>query len=76
MLIFLNVKIYLHILLISYRDHTFDHHLRRTTKSKMKEGTISKDRTAVEKGTLGVRWERARINQSKILQTDRMGIDI
>ena len=32
------------------------------------------DRNAIEKGTLGVRYEKARRNDSKLLVSDRMGI--
>ncbi|KAH3896650.1 hypothetical protein DPMN_020828 [Dreissena polymorpha] len=39
------------------------------------EETVSRDRNAIQKGTRGVRWERARRNDSKLLPTIRMRID-
>ena len=37
-------------------------------------GTVSVKRNVVLKGSLGVRWEKARVNESKMLPTKRMGI--
>lgn len=46
-------------------DHPFDLEVRKHLKGKLKEATVSTNRTAIEKGTLGVRWEMARlINQN------------
>ena len=59
---------------IFYRDHFFDSDERRRTKGKAKEGFVSTGRNAVLKGTLGVRWEKARINQSKMRVDRRMGL--
>jgi hypothetical protein len=37
---------------------------RPVERSRRKKfGTISRDRTTIEKGTLGIRWEKALINQ-------------
>ena len=52
----------------------FDTKERARGKGRKKEETISRDRNAVQKGTLGVRWEHARRNDSKLLPTMRMGI--
>lgn len=57
------------------RDHFFDSADRVRVKSKRKEATVNTDRNAVRKGSLGVRWEGARRNDSKLLPTVRMGID-
>lgn len=57
-----------------FRNHFFDTEERTRVKAKKKEACISRDRNALLKGTLGVRWEKARINQSKMLPTDRMGL--
>ena len=37
---------------------------------------MSFERNAVERGTLGVRYEKARRNESKLLPTDRMGLSV
>ena len=37
---------------------------------------MSFERNAVERGTLGVRYEKARRNESKLLPTDRMGLNV
>lgn len=41
---------------------------------KNRVGTVSTKRNDTEKGTLGVRWEKARPNLSKMLPTKKMGI--
>ncbi|KAH3741605.1 hypothetical protein DPMN_048330 [Dreissena polymorpha] len=56
------------------RDHEFDIPKRKEPKRKF--DTVSTSRNALQKGTLGVRWERARRNDSKMLLTSKMGIDI
>lgn len=58
-----------------YRDNEFDAVSRKHLPGRRKEGTVSTDRNAVLKGTLGVRWEKARRNDSKLLTTKRMGIE-
>ncbi|KAH3889072.1 hypothetical protein DPMN_013120 [Dreissena polymorpha] len=55
-------------------DHEFDIPKRKEPKRKF--DTVSTSRNALQKGTLGVRWERARRNDSKMLLTSKMGIDI
>ena len=44
-------------------------------KGRKREETVAKNRNAVLRGLLGVRWEKARRNDSKLLPTVRMGID-
>ncbi|WAR09987.1 hypothetical protein MAR_035063 [Mya arenaria] len=56
----------LHVRLDPDRNHAFDEQRRGVHK----QGTVSMDRNALQKGTLGVRWERARRNESKMLITD------
>lgn len=56
-------------------DHPFDLEVRKHLKEKLKEATVSTNRTVIEKGTLGVWWEMARLNQSKLLPTTRMGLN-
>jgi hypothetical protein len=46
---------------------------KRRVIGKQKEGGISMDRNAVQKGSLGVRWEKARPNESKIPSFRKMG---
>ena len=55
-------------------DHVFDSEARARTKERAKTNTISTDRNAIQKGALGVRWEKARCNQSKLLPSVKMGI--
>ncbi|KAJ8316747.1 hypothetical protein KUTeg_005693 [Tegillarca granosa] len=64
----------MHIRLDSKRDHFFDSEERKKVDGKQREGTVSQKRNAILKGTLGVRWEKARVNESKILPTRKMGI--
>ncbi|XP_052274530.1 uncharacterized protein LOC127874322 [Dreissena polymorpha] len=59
---------------IRLKDHEFDIPKRKEPKRKF--DTVSTSRNALQKGTLGVRWERARRNDSKMLLTSKMGIDI
>ncbi|XP_060571176.1 uncharacterized protein LOC132729422 [Ruditapes philippinarum] len=59
---------------IKPKDHPFDTEARRRLPGRRKEGTISTDRTALQKGALGVRWETARCNLSKQLPTKLMGL--
>ena len=59
---------------LSYRDHAFDGPDRKRKKGRRKEAYMVESRNAVEKGSLGVRWESARRNDSKLLPTSRMGI--
>jgi len=35
---------------------------------------VSTDRNAVQKGSLGVRWQKARLDESKLLPTKKMGL--
>ena len=67
-----------HVLIHNYycRDHFFDHQERKRLKGKKKEAVMSFERNAVERGTLGVRYEKARRNESKLLPTDRMGLNV
>ena len=37
---------------------------------------MSFERNAVERGMLRVRYEKGRRNESKLLPTDRMGLDV
>ena len=55
------------VLFYSYRDHEFDSQWR--TRLAGIE-SISIDINAIMKGSLGVQWEKARLNYSK-----RIGID-
>ena len=57
------------------RDHEFDKLGRKRLAGRRKCECVSKERNAVMKGTLGVRWDKARLNYSKILPIKRMGID-
>ncbi|CAC5359140.1 unnamed protein product [Mytilus coruscus] len=52
----------------------FDEKPRTRVKGKRKEGQFDRDRNAVLKGTLGVRWETARRNEGKMLLTKKNGI--
>ena len=45
-------------------------------KPKAKEAKIDQSRNAVAMGTLGVRWDGARRNESKLLPTYRLGLDM
>ena len=56
------------------RDHFFDTESRKRTKGKQKEGFVSTERNAVLKGSLGVRWEKARLNEAKLLPSQRMSL--
>ncbi|KAJ8309058.1 hypothetical protein KUTeg_013932 [Tegillarca granosa] len=56
------------------RDHFFDTKERSRKEKKNKGETVSTNRNAVQKGTLGIRWEKARLDESKILLTKKMGI--
>ena len=58
------------------RDHEFDDPGRLRVKPKAKEATIDPSRNAVARGALGVRWENARRNESKLLPTLRLGLDL
>ncbi|XP_052233224.1 uncharacterized protein LOC127846086 [Dreissena polymorpha] len=55
---------------ITIKDHFFDHR----KGSKKKGGTVDMDRNSIQKGALGVRWEKARRNDSKMLVTSKMGL--
>ncbi|XP_045210554.2 uncharacterized protein LOC123561958 [Mercenaria mercenaria] len=57
-------------------DHQFDRPERISIQGKKKYATLSTGRNAVKRGSLGVRWEGARRNESKLLPTVRMGIDL
>ncbi|XP_052820581.1 uncharacterized protein LOC128246428 [Mya arenaria] len=57
------------------RNHHFDSAQRARVCGSKKVGTISTERNALHKGALGVRWEKARCNQSKLLPTSKMGIE-
>ena len=43
---------------------------------KKKEAKIEAARNAIARGALGVRWETARRNESKLLPTYRLGLDL
>ena len=62
-----------HTSLYIYSDHPFDLMERRRVIAKQKEGGISMDRNAVQKGSLGVRWEKARPSESMIPLFRKMG---
>lgn len=64
------------ILFDRFRDHDFDKLGRLRVKGKSKEARIDSARNAVERGSLGVRWETARRNESKLLPTFRLGLDL
>ena len=57
-----------------FRDHSFDSEERRRVRGRTKESYISTDRNSMEKGTLGIRWEKSRIKESKILPSRKMGL--
>ena len=59
-----------------FRDHGFDTPDRKRTKGRVKCGTVSRGRNDLQKGALGVRWEKARRNEAKMLPTKKMGIDV
>ena len=63
------------VLFMYFSDHHFDASQRRRLPGRQKTGTILTDRNSLLKGSLGVRWERARCDQSKLLPTVKMGID-
>lgn len=67
-------KAYFCIVVFSIRDHYFDSKERRRVVGKNRVGTVSTKRNDTEKGTLGVRWEKARPYLSKMLPTKIMGI--
>ena len=58
-----------------FRDHSFDSEERRRVRGRTKESYISTDtgRNSIQKGTLGIPWEKSRINESKILPSRKMG---
>ncbi|KAH3778749.1 uncharacterized protein LOC127844555 [Dreissena polymorpha] len=58
------------------RDHEFDNPRRLRVKPKAKEAKMDSSRNAVARGTLGVRWDCARRNESKLLPTYRLGLDM
>lgn len=58
-----------------FRDHFFDTKERIRVHGRKKEECVSKERNAVQRGSLGVRWEKSRRNDSKLLPTTRMGLD-
>ncbi|CAC5358992.1 unnamed protein product [Mytilus coruscus] len=59
---------------INPRDHFFYSKARKRASGKQRLGTVSLRRNAVQKGTLGVRWEKARVNESKLLPILKMEI--
>ena len=58
-----------------FRDHAFDSNSRKRLQGRKKEATVSTGRNDLQKGTHGIRWEKARSNESKILPAVKMGID-
>ncbi|VDI34312.1 Hypothetical predicted protein [Mytilus galloprovincialis] len=58
-----------------FSNHTFDSAGRKRLNGRKREATISTDRNALCKGELGIRWEKARCNQAKLLPTVKMGIE-
>ncbi|XP_060558593.1 uncharacterized protein LOC132718911 [Ruditapes philippinarum] len=58
------------------KDHPFDNPERRRLPGRRNRDHIPTDRNALQRGTLGVRFEKARCNMSKMMATDRMGIDL
>lgn len=61
------------ILTYNDSDHAFDLHRRKRLRKRIDH--VATERNAVQKGALGVRWEKARTNYSKMLPTKRMGIE-
>ncbi|XP_045165130.1 uncharacterized protein LOC123529028 isoform X1 [Mercenaria mercenaria] len=59
---------------ITLKSHTFDMPERGRLAGKNKYSTVSLDRNSLQKGSLGVRWKKARTNESKMLPSQRMGI--
>jgi len=55
-------------------DHFFDSSARCRTSKKLHGSTVSTDKNAVQKGSLGVRWQKARLDESKLLPTKKMGL--
>ena len=55
------------------RDHFFDKQERKRLRGKKKEAVMSLERNAVERGTLGVRYEMGRWNESKLLPQTEWG---
>lgn len=60
---------------IAFRNHTFDSAGRKRLNGRKREATISTDRNALCQGELGIRWEKARCNQAKLLPTVEIGIE-
>ncbi|XP_052268697.1 uncharacterized protein LOC127870078 [Dreissena polymorpha] len=58
------------------RDHEFDNPGRLRVKPKAKEAKMDSSRNAVARETLGVQWDCARRNESKLLPTYRLGLDM
>ncbi len=56
-------------------DHAFDSPERKRLPGRKRIDHVATERNAVQKGALGVRWEKARTNYSKMLPTKRMGIE-
>jgi hypothetical protein len=52
----------------------FEEGISLRLKGRTKESYISTDRNSIQKGTLGIRWEKSRINESKILPSRKMGL--
>ncbi|XP_060573074.1 uncharacterized protein LOC132730724, partial [Ruditapes philippinarum] len=63
-----------HIRHIKLKDHFFDSEERRRRAGTRRHGTVSTNRNALQKGSLGVRWYRARRDDSKLLPTKKLGI--
>ena len=52
----------------------FEEGISMRVRGRTKESYISTDRNSTQKGTLGIRWEKSRINESKILPSRKMGL--
>jgi hypothetical protein len=52
----------------------FEEGISLRIRGRTKKSYISTDRNSIQKGTLGIRWENSRINESKILPSRKMGL--
>ena len=63
------------ILTYNDSDHAFDLPGRKRLSGRKRIDHVATETNAVQKGALGVRWEKARTNYSKMLPTKRMGFE-
>jgi hypothetical protein len=52
----------------------FEEGISLRIRGRTKKSYISTDRNFIQKGTLGIRWENSRINESKILPYRKIGL--